>query len=168
MGTMHLNIYSSLTNFCITNICWEKIYKACWSDFRSAQKFMTWGRNKEVSFHMLTLIDWLRLLRSCFGKKTCLSWSAQASITRYHIGWFKQQAFIFHPDGDWKSQIGVSARSVLQGLSRRFADGHLVTVSSRGLFLMCAGREKRGNQLFDVSSYKGTNLIMRGRTHDLS
>lgn len=39
---------------------------------------------------------------------------ARAAITKYHIGWHKQEKFIFHSSEGWQSKIQVSARWFLR------------------------------------------------------
>lgn len=62
-----------------------------------------------------------------------MSLSAQATITNsYRLVTYKQQKFIAHNPGSWKSKIKAPVDLVSGGPSYLFLDDHVFIVSSRG------------------------------------
>lgn len=78
--------------------------------------------------------------------------------------WLKQQKFIFHNSGGWKSKIdqGVSGGGFCWGLFSWLVDGRLLPLSLRGLpsLRVCPNLSWHGHQSCWIRAHPTTDLIL--------
>ena len=99
----------------------------------------------------------------CFKLIKYMYWSTRTAITKHHrLGCLKQQKFISHSSGTWKSKIKVPARLFFVMPLSWAPESHLLAMSSHGLCSVC------DTPRVSSSSYKESSLIGSGPTFTTS